>query len=354
MEPRPRVPKPVDNLASLFKVRRGLLDPVGSLPLSESGLTFESSDLLISLYRASKCGWRELENDAEGFVTFKSLERLLVNSQPQVSRRVKGLSCRGLVDVKAPRRNNRFHGNTRLVRINANGIGVIEPIWLQYMKLAEHFLEGVSAGDRRAHYEVNKIIRERIRSKLIEPLAERTRLHPVHNLLKVFETTRDLFGALDDYVLVDSDLTQERADTLIVLYLCHCREFGNSGIKVDREGFVISRALLTSLVFSQTLDETLLERRLTDFVAEKLVEPMKDREPIRQKTCVRITSKGIAVAKLIWERYKQFADRVLEDTSLNCREAHYRVNEAIHEKTRPSWEAVVRFPLGRGATPHTG
>ena len=195
MEPRSHGLKPLDNLASLFKARRSLLEPVGCLPPPDSGLTIESLDFLISLYRSQRCGWRELKTDAECFVSFKSLERLLVNSQPHISRRVRELSRRGLVDVTRPGKG-RFHGNSRIVRLNACGIKVTEPIWNRYRRLAEHFLDGVSPRDRQAHYEVNKIIRERIRSMCIEPLAERETLHPVENLLKIFETTRDLFSAL--------------------------------------------------------------------------------------------------------------------------------------------------------------
>jgi DNA-binding MarR family transcriptional regulator len=211
--------EPVENFAWTYVARRELLPVIKEQLLPQSGLTLEEADLLLELYGSWKLGWHFPPCDQAGYVTLKALEEALMNSQPHISRRVAQLLNKGLVEPQKSKGTGRS-GRTRRIKLSQEGRTKISAIWRQYNALADRILQGVEEQLRLGHLVTCHQVCARIRPRAY--LGQVVPTHapaPVENLMMVFEMARDLREAIAEKVLVGTNLSIQRADILVILYL---------------------------------------------------------------------------------------------------------------------------------------
>ena len=162
-------PDPVDNVASIFKMRQLLLPPMRQIVLEGCDVPLEKADILVELHGVRELGWLEPKADPEGYVTYRALRDTLVHGDTLLSRRISRLEEAGLVETRkvSQRKGVRtpgLHGNAQVVRITAAGSRKIGPVWLRYEKLVHRLLTGVPPAQLKAHLELNRLMEARIRS----------------------------------------------------------------------------------------------------------------------------------------------------------------------------------------------
>jgi len=158
--------EPTDVVASIFAARRDLLQGVKAV-VAGSGFTVEEADLLMSLYGVRELGWDDLPHDEDGFVAFQDLEHHLVHNPSLLSRRLRKLAETKLplVEIAGPKAGSGLHFNALRVRITAEGIRRIKPVWERYARMSANLLQGIPQGRLEAHYQVNEEISRRIRAR---------------------------------------------------------------------------------------------------------------------------------------------------------------------------------------------
>ena len=155
-----------DTITSIFTCRRDLLQGVKSV-VAGSGFTLEAADLLISLFGVRELRWDDLPHDDEDYVAFKELELYLVHNPSLLSRRIRKLAATKppLVEVEKPETGSGLHFNALRVRITAEGVKRIKPVWERFVRMSANLLEGIPPRLLEAHYRVNEEISARIRAR---------------------------------------------------------------------------------------------------------------------------------------------------------------------------------------------
>jgi len=158
--------EPTDTITSIFTARRDLLQGVKSA-VAGSGFTVEAADLLVSLYGVRELGWDDLPHDEGGFVAYKELEQFLVHNPSLLSRRIRKLADMRppLVEVGKPEAGSGLHFNALCVRITAEGIKRMQPVWERFARMSANLLQGIPPHLLKGHYEVNEQISARIRAR---------------------------------------------------------------------------------------------------------------------------------------------------------------------------------------------
>jgi hypothetical protein len=158
--------EPTDTITSIFTARRDLLQGVKSA-VAGSGFTVEAADLLVSLYGVKELGWDDLPHDEAGFVAYKELEQFLVHNPSLLSRRIRKLADMRppLVEVRKPEARSGLHFNALCVRITAEGVKRVKPVWERFAWMSANLLQGIPPRLLEAHHEVNQAIITRIRAR---------------------------------------------------------------------------------------------------------------------------------------------------------------------------------------------
>jgi hypothetical protein len=132
-----------------------------------SGFTVEAADLLISLFGVRKLGWDDLPHDEDDYVAFKKLETYLVHNPSLLSRRIRKLAEAKppLVEVAEAKAGTGLHFNALRVRITAEGIKRIKPVWERFSRMSANLLQGIPPRLLEAHHRVNEEISARIRAR---------------------------------------------------------------------------------------------------------------------------------------------------------------------------------------------
>jgi hypothetical protein len=153
----------------------------------------------------------------------------------------------------------------------------------------------------------------------------------------VFRLRRDLVPHVKQMVRNASSLTLEEADMLLDLY--GAKELKWDDPKADDQGYVLFGDLKNSLVHG-----ALLTRRVAALQSAGLVERKKTSELAgpntkrdRKSKSVRISEKGLQVARVIYEKYSGFCERLLKEVPVADAEALLRTNELLMKKLQ--WEA---------------
>ena len=156
--------EPTDTVTSIFTARRDLLQGVKSA-VAGSGFTVEEADLLVSLYGVRELGWDDLPHDEEKYVAFKELENFLVHNPSLLSRRIRKLADRKPPFVRVDKASTGHHFNALRVRITAEGIRRIRPVWERFARMSANLVQGISPKLLAAHHRVNEEISARIRAR---------------------------------------------------------------------------------------------------------------------------------------------------------------------------------------------
>ena len=141
----------------IFEVARSLRKRIQERTLVGTGLTIEKADLLVLLYLESPVFARQRgTGQTEGFVRLANLSESLVHSiSPSkflVSRWLSEMLTQKQVEPRT------LDSKRKEVRITSTGIRLVEPIWRNYVQLAEELLEGIPDAERDAHREVNQSV----------------------------------------------------------------------------------------------------------------------------------------------------------------------------------------------------
>ena len=158
--------EPTDTVGSIFAARRDLLQGVKSV-VAGSGFGVEEADLLVSLFGVRELGWDDLSHDAQGYVPFKELELYLVHNPSLLSRRIRKLAGvkPPLVEVAEAKAGTGLHFNALRVRITAEGVRRIKPVWDRFARMSANLLQNIPPRLLEAHYRVNEEISARIRAR---------------------------------------------------------------------------------------------------------------------------------------------------------------------------------------------
>jgi len=161
-----KIPDCTETVSSIFVARRDLLHGA-KLVIQGSPFTVEEADLLVSLYGVKELGWNDLEPDIDGYVTYRQLENFLVHSASLLSRRIIKLAKvkPALLEVADGDVTAGQHFNSKRVRITAQGIKAIKPVWERYQVLSAELVQGFTGEQRIGHYAVNTGISQKIRER---------------------------------------------------------------------------------------------------------------------------------------------------------------------------------------------
>ncbi len=263
----------------------------------------------------------------------KHLEAALVNSQPYVSRRVKELEGRGLVEGAKGAKTGPL-SKSRKVRLTDAGQETLKQIANDYSVIAEGLLAAIPDKKRLSHFKVCQEICRRIKPHDFLGLAAPKEAPPaVQNIMMIFEVARSLRKPIRERTLVGTGLTIEKADLLVLLYLgspVFARQRGTG----QTEGFVRLANLSESLVHSISPSKFLVSRWLSAMLKKKQVVT---RALDSKRKEVRITSKGISLVEPIWRNYAQLAEELLDGIPEAERDAHREVNQSVSFALRPVW-----------------
>jgi DNA-binding MarR family transcriptional regulator len=324
-------PAPVDNLVSTYVARRELLPLLVDRLLVGVGLTFEEAELMLELFGPWKLGWRVPPCDPEGYVIQKALESVLMNSQPHVSRRVGKLEQKGYVVAKRVARSGILR-KAHKVRLTQPGLELTASIWKNYKRLAEKILQGVPPEQRLKHYLVCQSVCAQVRpGDYLEQIRPNQAPEPADNLILLFKMARDVRQAIVQDVLGGTNLTLERADLLVILFLAHAA--GNKKVPGESgSGFVPLANIRNSLVHSISPSKFLLSRWLRDLASQGLVEE-KSLDGTRK--AARLSAKGLDATAPILRKYFALAKDLLRDILPEDRLAHIETNNAIVQAVQP-------------------
>ena len=159
--------EPTNTVTSIFSARRDLLQGVKSV-VAGSGFTVEETDLLVALFGVRELGWDDLPHDTDNYVAFKELEHYLVHNPSLLSRRIRKLAGAKppLVAVaEVDTRTSGLHFNALRVRITAEGVKRIKPVWERFSRMSSNLLRGIPQRLLDAHYLVNEEISARVRAR---------------------------------------------------------------------------------------------------------------------------------------------------------------------------------------------
>lgn len=329
------------NLATTYVVRRDLSPVIAQQVLAKRGITLEEFGLLLDLYGAAKLGWPSPPCDPEGYVTQKALETTLSNSQPHVSRRVGHLLKSGYLTL-ASSEGQRSTGSKRKVGLTPTGVELMASLWADYQALANGILASVSLKQRQQHLAVCQHISALIKPRMFlsQPTLPRIQW-PIDNVLALFEMARNVRKPIKEETLAGTNLSVERADVLVILFLARSESSGSLPGE-PHAGYVLLSVLRDRLVHSLAPSKFLISRWLAQMGAEGWVETRSVDE--RRKEA-RITPMGIAIIEPVWERYRRLAEQLLQGVPTEDRVAHYEVNEAMSRALRPFWLKATA-PLG--------
>jgi hypothetical protein len=336
------------NLGGILRVCRDLMEPIRSVVLSGSGLSWDKAELLLELWRVAK-GIGDFSADADGYVTFKELRESLANSQPHVSRRIGEVAPREkdpdnvLVDVRKSKSGGAHHANSHRVRISKKGFARIEPVWESLRRLAAALFDGIRQPDQVVHFQVNQRILHKIRPYRFDAFLKTPPDDPVENIITALKVRRELITPrVKERLLEGTDLTLEKADILVDLY--GAKELNWSDPKANKEGFVAFKQLQASLVHGESSSQVLLSRRARELEGQSRIEVKKakrDQKYLGENDGFRITEKGILVVEPIWKRYNELAEDLMQEVSPNMRLVHSQVNEALLLKLQPAWVRLL-------------
>ena len=159
----------IDNLVSIFTVRRDLVREMERTVMKDCPLTIDMADVLIDLWGARRLGWDEPQANKDGFVTVRALRDSLVHSGALLSIRLKKLKAAGYLEIeKIPQTGPAAllrqgpNSSRSWVRILPAGEEIAKRLWTRYQQLGERLLADVPVTQRKAHIEVNAAIRRRI------------------------------------------------------------------------------------------------------------------------------------------------------------------------------------------------
>ena len=327
------------NLGGILRVCRDLLKPIRGVAAG-SGLSWDKAELLLELWRVAD-GIGDFKPDAEGFVTFNELRESLVNSQPYVSRRIKGVAAKDKqwVEVRESKAGEAHHANSHCVRISKQGMAVIKPVWQHLRELASDLFGGIPLTDRRVHLQVNQRMLHKIRAYRYEALQKSAPAGPLENIITTLKVRRELMTPRIEARLLDgTDLTLERADILVDLY--GALKWDWSDPRADAEGFVTLKQLRASSVQGESSSQVLFSRRIRDLEGQGRIEIRKgkpDQTYLGENDRFRITEKGILVIAPVWNKYQELAEDLMEDIPLRMRLVHSQVNEKLLRKLQPPW-----------------
>src|SRR5713101_8464975 len=145
-------------------------------------------------------------------------------------------------------------------------------MWEHYQRLAEKILQGVPPEQRLKHYLVCQSVCAQVRpADYLEQMRPNQAPEPADNLILLFKMARDVRKSIVEDVLAGTNLTLERADLLVILFLAHAARHK----KVPAEsgsGFVPLANIRNSLVHSISPSKFLLSRWLRDLESQGLVE----------------------------------------------------------------------------------
>jgi hypothetical protein len=136
--------EPSDTITSIFTCRRDLLQGVKS-GVAHTGFTVEQTDLLVSLFGVRELGWNDLPHDDEHYVAFKELEQFSVHNPSLLSRRIRKLADAKppLVEVAEAKAGTGLHFNALRVRITAEGVKRIKPVWERFARMSANLVQGI-------------------------------------------------------------------------------------------------------------------------------------------------------------------------------------------------------------------
>jgi DNA-binding MarR family transcriptional regulator len=324
-------PAPVDNLVSTYVARRELMPLLVDRLLTRAGVTFEEAELMLELFGAWKLGWKVPVCDPEGYVIQKALERVLINSQAHVSRRVGLLVQKGYVVTKRVARSGILR-KAHKVRLAQRGQELGASIWENYKRLAQKILQGVPAEQRLKHYLVCHKVCARIRpGDFLEQTPPHQAPEPADNFILLFKMAREVRKSIVDEVLAGTDLTLERADLLVILMLAQAG--GDQNLPGESEsGFVPLATIRSSMVHSISPSKFLLSRWLRDLKRKGLVE---EKPLAAKRKAARLTARGVDATAPMLRKYFELAKDLLQDIRLQDRVAHIETNHAIVQAVRP-------------------
>jgi DNA-binding MarR family transcriptional regulator len=324
-------PAPLDNLVSTYVARRELLPLLVDRLLVRAGVTFEEAELMLELFGPWKLGWNVPACDPEGYVIQKALERVLINSQAHISRRVAQLEQKGYVVTKRVARSGILR-KAHKVRLAQRGQELTAWIWENYKRLAQKILQGVPAEQRLKHYLVCQRVCARIRpADYLEQIAPNQAPEPADNFILLFKMAREVRKPITDDVLAGANLTLERADLLVILLLAQAA--GHENLPGESEsGFVPLATIRSSLVHSISPSKFLLSRWLRDLKSQGLVA---EKDLGAKRKAARLTTRGVEATAPILRRYFELAKDLLQDIRPQDRLAHIQTNQAIVQAVQP-------------------
>src|SRR5215471_6565913 len=324
-------PPPVETLVSTYVARRELLPVLVEQVLASAGLAFAEAELMLELFGPWKLGWTVPPCDAEGYVTQKALEKVLINSQSYVSRRVGQLTNRGYISIKRAGRTGLL-SKAQKVRLSQSARELMGSIWENYQRLAGVILRGVPAEQRLKHYLVCQKVCARIRPvDFLGQTGPSEAPEPAESLRMLFKMARDVCKPLGEEVLAGTNVSLERADFLVILLLAHPAHIGKAA-SVFPSGFVPLVTIRDSMVHSISPSKFLLSRWLRELESQGLVEE----KPLDAKRkAARLTAKGVQSTAPILQKYFELAKDLVGDIASEDRIAHYQTNFAIVRAVQP-------------------
>jgi DNA-binding MarR family transcriptional regulator len=153
------------------------------------------------------------------------------------------------------------------------------------------------------------------------------------NLGGILRVCRDLMAPIRGVVLAGSGLSWDKAELLLELWRV---AKGIGDWQPDAEGFVTFKELRESLVNSQPhVSRRIKEVKAKEKAWVEVQEGKKGEAHHANSHRVRISKKGIAIIKPVWEHLHELASNLFEGIRLTDRRVHFQVNQSILQKMRP-------------------
>jgi len=154
---------------------------------------------------------------------------------------------------------------------------------------------------------------------------------PATNLREILRVCRDLIKPIRG-VSAGSGLNWNKAELLLELWRV---ADGIGDFHPDADGFVTFNELRESLVDNQPH----VSRRIKEVAARdrqwvEVRESKKGEAHHANSHCVRISKKGIATIKPVWENLRELASELFDRIRLTDRRVHLQVNQRILHKIR--------------------
>jgi hypothetical protein len=140
---------------------------------------------------------------------------------------------------------------------------------------------------------------------------------------------RDVRKSIADEVLAGTDLTLERADLLVILFLAQA---GGEENLSGESRYVPLATIRSSMVHSISPSKFLLSRWLRDLKSQGLVE---EKPLAANRKAARLTARGVDATAPILRKYFELAKDLLQDIRPQDRLAHIETNQAIVQALQP-------------------